>query len=174
MHSTWRVECTEYRARQRCWRTKARQSENVGSSLWYQHDHPALHTGQGQQHGGKAAIDDQHQPALWQPAAHLLHHLPDPIHAGLMPSCAALRRGPAECCQKVERPDPPAPGHRHQEHHGHPLQAKAANDVLFGGAHRIPVATLGHDLAAAAAFHGVVRPEHDRRSRRHQQRDEQA
>src|SRR6516162_7548631 len=36
MHSTWGVEFTEYRARQRYWRTKARQSENVAAPLWYQ------------------------------------------------------------------------------------------------------------------------------------------
>jgi len=36
MHSTWGVECTEYRAHQRWRRTKARQSENVAAPLWYQ------------------------------------------------------------------------------------------------------------------------------------------
>src|SRR4029434_10950128 len=36
MHSTWGVEFTEYRARQRYRRTKARQSENVAAPLWYQ------------------------------------------------------------------------------------------------------------------------------------------
>src|SRR6266511_2851998 len=36
MDSASGVEFTKYRARQRCRRTSAKQSENVGSALWYQ------------------------------------------------------------------------------------------------------------------------------------------
>ena len=54
------------------------------------HDDLVFDTGQGQRHRGKAAIDDQDQPSPRQPAAHLLHHLPDPIDTGFMPALAAL------------------------------------------------------------------------------------
>ena len=57
------------------------------------HNHLAPHTGQGQRHGGKAAINGHDQPAPGQSVAYLHAHLPDPIDTGLVPALAMLVSG---------------------------------------------------------------------------------
>ena len=119
----------------------------------------------------KAAINNQPQLALWQPAAHLCDHLPHPIYARLMAPLGLLC-GPAQRRERGQRPDPPGPRHRHQKHHRHPLQAEAADDVLLGGAHRIARASLGGDLPSTTACERIVCPQDQWSARRHQAADE--
>src|SRR5262249_29506496 len=137
------------------------------------HGHLTFATGQRQRYGRAAAIDDQDPPSPWQPATPWLHHLPPPIHAGFRPPWAALGLGPAAGGQAGPRPHSSAPGPRHTEHHGHPWQAKAAEDVLCGGAPRIPVAAFRFDLPPGPAFHRVVGTKDDRGPWGHHDREEQ-
>jgi hypothetical protein len=138
------------------------------------HDHPAFDTCQGQGDRCKATIEDQHQPAPRQPAAHLLHHLPHPIYTGFVPSSLGLLRGPTQRGEKGQCPHPSTPGHRHQEHHRDPFQPETADDMLVRGTDCIPVTFLRFDLPSRAPFHRVVSPEDDCCPCRHQQRDQQA
>ena len=64
--------------------------------------------------------------------------------------------------------------HRDQEHHHDPLETKAVDDVLPGGAHRIAIAAIGGDPSAAAAFHRVVGSQHNGCPWGHQVGDEQS
>jgi hypothetical protein len=130
-------------------------------------------TGQGQGDRRKATVDDQHQPPSRQPAAHLLHNLPHPLHMGLVPSPAAWLSRPAPRRQEGQRPHPLRPRHRDQQPHRHPLQAEAVHDVGLARPYRIAIAPFGGHLPSMAAFHGVSSPEDNRRPRGYKARDEQ-
>jgi hypothetical protein len=134
--------------------------------------HPAVDARQGQCHRGNSPVDDQHQAASRPPAAPRLHHLPHPVHTGLVPARASRLGRPAPRGTKGQRPHPPTPGHWHQAHHRDPFQADTAPDVCLRGAHRIPVTTCRLDLPARPALHRIVRPKNARRSRGDQRRDQ--
>jgi len=117
----------------------------------------------------KAAIDHQHQEPRGQPAARLLHHLPHPVHTGLVPPFVSLPFGLTQGRQKRQRPHPPRPGHGHQDHQRAPFEPKTLDDVLARRAYGIAVTPLGGDLAPASPLDRIVRPEHDGDPGRHQQ-----
>jgi hypothetical protein len=136
------------------------------------HGHMGCDAGYRQRHRGKAAVDHHDQPAARQPATPRFHHRPHPIHTGLVPLPWGRRWRPAQRGETRQRPDPSTPRYRDQEHHRDPCQAKATDDVLLGGAHRIPIAPVSPDLSPRPAFPRVVGAEDDRGPRRHPQRDQ--
>ena len=129
--------------------------------------------------GGEAAVGHQHQLPPGHPAAGLQHQLPPPVGELLVPppALAAVPLRGGEGRQERQRPDPPRPGDRHQQHQAEPAQAAGLDEVAAAGADRIPVDPLGADALAAPALDRVVEAEEHRTVRREgveQQPEQQA
>ena len=124
--------------------------------------HLMLLAGLGQLHGREAAVEHQDQLPLGQPAADLRDHLPRPVDRGLVRRLSAGTLRPAQSRQEGQGPDPLAPGDRHQDHQGDPLQPEALHDMLPRRADGIAVAALGPDAAALAPLDGVIGGQDDR------------
>ena len=125
--------------------------------------------------GGKAAVAHHHQLAARQPAPGLQRQLPSPIRQLLvLPSAllaVALRRG--ERRQERQRPHPPCPGDRGQEHEAEPAQAACLDEVPMAGAYRVAINAFGCDALTPSALNRVVNAQHNG-SGRHENVEQQS
>src|ERR1700733_2596089 len=106
----------------------------------------------------EAAVGDEYQTAIWQPAFGLQDRLPSPRRQRLV----ALAIGFAPACrgrqdrQERQRPSPFGPGYRHRDHQRQPAQAAGLDEVALGGPNRVSIDAACADPCAPAALVGVV------------------
>ena len=118
--------------------------------------------------GGETAVSHKHQRPLRHPATGLENQLARPVGEFLVPPAvlAAVPLGGRQGGQEGQRPDPPGPGDRDQQHQAEPAQAARLDEVAVAGADRVAVDPFGTNAFAAPALDGVVEAEDHRPLRR--------
>jgi hypothetical protein len=118
--------------------------------------------------GGETAVGDEDQGSIGQPTLGLEGQLPAPVGQFLVAPAvlAAVALRGRQGGQERQRPDPPGPGDRNQQHQAQPAQAAGLDEVALRRAHGVAVDALGADPLAAPALDGVVDAEDHRPLRR--------
>ena len=110
----------------------------------------------------EAAVGDEYQTAIWQPAFGLQDRLPGPRRQRLVALAigfAPARRGRQDR-QERQSPCPLGPGYRHRDHQRQPAQAAGLDEVALGGSDRVTIDAARVDTRAPAALDGVVNADH--------------
>ena len=123
----------------------------------------------------KCAVGDQDNIAVGKPAADLQGGLTSPIKQRLgrlrFAEIEAFRGG--EQREEWQRHDAAGPRHLHQQHGRKPAQAAGFDEVPLGRADWVAINAARVDLGSPAPFDGVVEPDHDRGTGRHEGLDQQ-
>src|SRR5215213_5886509 len=121
-------------------------------------DHPMPDKGGQELEGGETAVSHKHQRPLRYPATGLEDQLARPVGQFLVPFAvlAAVPLGGRQGGQEGQRPDPPGPGDRDQQHQAEPAQAARLDEVAVAGADRVAVDPFGTYAFAAPALDRVV------------------
>jgi len=131
--------------------------------------------GMGQGNGRVGSVSNQDDRSANYPAAHLPDHLAGPIDGGFVSLADALvvGLGVGEDGEEGQSPASFAPGQGNYEHHGDPLKAEAAHDMLFRGPDGIAADPLGLDLPPLPALNGFI-DSHDEGSTCGSEQDKEA
>ncbi len=122
----------------------------------------------GQQRDGRvAAIGDDDEQTLREPAAQEQQRLPRPIGQLLVATAAraVVPLGRGEDGQERQGPGPPRPRDRHEEHQAEPAQPAHLHEVALAGSDRVAVQPLGRDPRPPAPLDGLIEAEDERPSR---------